>query len=828
MHKPHLTVHSKKGYAPFQWLTNSDHRPVFLDIQFSALFRDAPPIVSLDNGSRGIKSNDIQRCKLFISKFHDHLTFNNAELQLQSIKDDTATTEDVERFDKLIGQAGTSAEQQCKKRRPKFYSVSLHQLRIQTSIAKMHWKNLQHNRISSSTSLQHRLDRANISMTLHHDATTARDSYYDYQRQLREASKESYELRDQELRQKINSKHEAGTESYGKRLKALRKGEATRRAWQTMKFLKMGNVIQQSIDRIDIPATWPSQQEFDPLHTHQDPKESIAWKTITNPDDIEFYIRMRNRGHFGQAQGTPFTEVPLSEEINWAADTATSNEILAGHRQIDDISSIPQCQALLDACQAATALNALPAEITIEEFKGKIKSWRETTTTSPSGRHLGRYKALLTNIESHSLEADTPKDYYTNQQMFIIESIVAIINYCIRHNYTLNRWKKIINTMIFKETGNYKIHRLRVIHIYEADFNLLLAIKWRQLLHYANMEGLINKGLFGGRPGCKAQSLVFLEELKYDISYCAHRTLFNFDNDATSCYDRIIMALASIINRKYGLHQKVVALHANTLQQANFHLRTIQGISQQSYSHCVQFPIYGSGQGSGNSPAIWLFISSTLCDVHNRISKGASFTTPCGRETTKLLMVAFVDDSTGTYNNFLPQDELHIQTLLSNAQQDCQSWNDLLWCSGGKLELPKCSYHILRFEFLPNGTPRPIRDNSDLNLTVKDAETGQLIHIPSRRTAQDPGTLEIPNRAQGQNTAPSVDIEGKTNCIDDRNRSVISTWRRFGISHHILRQFKVCTSAMLLPTKNLGQGRGEISTDYSSQARIQQEYRQAN
>ena len=369
-----------------------------------------------------------------------------------------------------------------------------------------------------------------------------------------------------------------------------------------------------------------------------------------------------------------------------------------------------------------------------------MTKWRESTTTSPSGRHLGRYKALLTKLptSNNDHKATIP---YSDQQIFIISAIIAVINYCIHHKYTLSRWQTVINTMIFKESGNYKIHRLRVIHIYEADFNLLLAIKWRQLLQYANMQGLINDGLFGGRPGCEAQSLVFLEELKYDTSYCSRRTLFNFDNDATSCYDRIIVALASIINRKYGLNQRIVALHANTLQQAKFHLRTINGISEQSYSHSLQFPIYGSGQGSGNSPAIWLFISSTLCDVHHQVSHGASFTTPHGAETVKLSMVAFVDDSTGTYNEFQPQSEPDITTMLPHAQHDCQTWNDLLWCSGGKLELTKCSYHVLRFEFLPNGVPKPVRDCTDLHLNVIDAETGEAIQIPSKQPDEPHKTL---------------------------------------------------------------------------------------
>ena len=118
------------------------------------------------------------------------------------------------------------------------------------------------------------------------------------------------------------------------------------------------------------------------------------------------------------------------------------------------------------------------------------------------------------------------------------------MNYCIKNGYVLKRWKTIINTMIFKESGNYKIHRLRVIHIYEADFNLMLAIKWRQLMHHADSSDLIYPGQYGGRPGCEAQSLVLLEELKNDISLLTRRNLVNFDNDAASCYDRIIISLA--------------------------------------------------------------------------------------------------------------------------------------------------------------------------------------------------------------------------------------------------------------------------------------------
>ena len=197
--------------------------------------------------------------------------------------------------------------------------------------------------------------------------------------------------------------------------------------------------------------------------------------------------------------------------------------------------------------------------------------------------------------------------------------------------------------------------RLRVIHIYEADFNLILAVKWRDLLRTADAKQLLNEGQYGGRPGCEAQSLTLLEELKYDLSYLTRRTLFNFDNDATSCYDRIIVSLASIVI--YVMNRKTLALQAATLQQALFLLKTSSGISTTHYSPSDRFPIFGTGQGSGNSPSIWLFISSTLFDTHNSLAHGATFVSPDGNHQVQFSMVGFVDDSTGTCNDFRPQEE---------------------------------------------------------------------------------------------------------------------------------------------------------------------------
>jgi hypothetical protein len=173
----------------------------------------------------------------------------------------------------------------------------------------------------------------------------------------------------------------------------------------------------------------------------------------------------------------------------------------------------------------------------------------------------------------------------------------------------------------------------------------------------------------------------FLEELKNKISYASQKSLINFDNDAASCYDRIIPALASLIGRKYGLHWNVVFAHATTLAETKYKLKTSLGISDKFYAKCQAFPIYGTGQGSGNSPAIWHTISSTLFSCHQQQAYGAYFCSPNQQMSVSLSMIGFMDDSTGQVNSFLVTEQPSPEFLQSIMQHNAQLWSDLLWVS---------------------------------------------------------------------------------------------------------------------------------------------------
>ena len=71
--------------------------------------------------------------------------------------------------------------------------------------------------------------------------------------------------------------------------------------------------------------------------------------------------------------------------------------------------------------------------------------------------------------------------------------------------------------MIYKEQGNVKIHRLRVIHMYEVDYNFLIGAVWREAIQHAQKLGKINQGQYRGYPGRDCTSVIYLEELRRDI-----------------------------------------------------------------------------------------------------------------------------------------------------------------------------------------------------------------------------------------------------------------------------------------------------------------------
>ena len=76
--------------------------------------------------------------------------------------------------------------------------------------------------------------------------------------------------------------------------------------------------------------------------------------------------------------------------------------------------------------------------------------------------------------------------------------------------------------------------------------------------------------------------------------------------------------------------------------------------------------------------------------------------TPDGSITVTLNMIGFVDDSTMITSGHPSISE---EELLERIQHDAQLWHDLLWTSGGNLELEKCGYHCVFYKYDENDQP---------------------------------------------------------------------------------------------------------------------------
>ena len=712
-------------YEPFLYRLKGDHRAFYFDIEEKHLFgneKESP----YDPEKRTFASKDRKAVALYLKGVDKHLQANNIYTRIANLmKDNEPNHSEAELIDREITRACEHGSNQCKTQPMDYWSIDLHVLKQELSV--MGQFKYRRKRRLRSTALIKRAINMGIQINENMQLEEIEKRITDIREKATKIHREAAKRRDEMLLELANMAEDVEDSKKANAIRQLRLIEKKIRAFRRLNFQRKKTIDGGGISRLQVPTSWPTAEEYDEETEYnlEDPKtvdkdETSQWREAKCPKEIEFLLRLRNQRHFGQAEtdGTPFTTESMKHKFNWNASTNEAELVLQGEYEDEEITEITRL--MLDNLTRITDVDDSPKFLTTEEFKGKFRVWRESTSTSPSGRHLGHYKALVVTIDRSLKEEE--REELRNIQEAITKCYVHMINYAIKHKYSLERWKTIVNMMIYKEPGNVKIHRLRVIHLYEADLSLLLGVKWRTVMQNAVQQKTLHQGQYGGLPGRDCTSLTYLEELRFDCAALTRRSLANFDNDATACYDRILMAIASLSGRKYGIHKNVIFVHAKTLEEAEFKLKISTKVSNTSYKHCIKFPIHGTGQGSSNSPMIWCFISCILFDSHEEQAHGILFETPDQELVVKMTLVGFVDDSTSSTG---ANDSDTLQDLIRKMKEDAQLWHDLLWCSGGKLELSKCGYHIVHYNFDDSGIPRLMHHPSE-KIILTDAAGGDV------------------------------------------------------------------------------------------------------
>ncbi len=313
-------------------------------------------------------------------------------------------------------------------------------------------------------------------------------------------------------------------EQVAKEIKELIKREQRRRMYR-----KIGHCLQPEsfnfggLSRGDIPAGTDQ-----PYPQGPDPKNwSGLWTTVTNPEEIAMHVCAANTRQYHQATNTPFATEPLAFYIGSEADTLGADNLLRGNMPPDDTTHLLQPETIQLLRTVATnnmqhAHPGLDINISVEAFQSCYKAVKENTSSSPSGHHVGHYKAAAMN------------DHLT-----AIHAMMRTIPF--RAGFSPQKWRRVVDIMLEKQPGNSQIHRLRILALLESDFNQAVhIIIARQLSFHLEDNNMVPAMQYGSREGRQCVSAVLNKQLTHDIIDHKKSTAVFIENDATGCYDRMV------------------------------------------------------------------------------------------------------------------------------------------------------------------------------------------------------------------------------------------------------------------------------------------------
>jgi hypothetical protein len=286
-----------------------------------------------------------------------------------------------------------------------------------------------------------------------------------------------------------------------------------------------------------------------------------TWRRITDQREIETTLLNRNIKHFQQANSTPFANGKLLKTFGYRGVNQASSDLIENNKLPDELEAEDEFVKLFINKLSEGKINSIDQDISFEEFKQTIDKWNESTTMSPSRRHLGHYKLIS------KLQINDENNQQVNMSENILRTIYNIMMSAIKLGEPIDRWKKITTCMIEKTVGVAKINKLRVIHIFEADYNLILKCMWaRKAVWESHKKNLLNVSQAGSRPGGRAIEVAVQKEMKYTYAKLTRTPLATIDNGAKSCFDRILCNIAMLVSQYYGVPIDYCKLQSTTLQ----------------------------------------------------------------------------------------------------------------------------------------------------------------------------------------------------------------------------------------------------------------------
>ena len=172
--------------------------------------------------------------------------------------------------------------------------------------------------------------------------------------------------------------------------------------------------------------------------------EISGWRSVTSPTELFNTLIASNIKHFSQAKYTPFVTGNLAQYLHPFEQNQFSESILQGMVNLAHLSLNASIHACIKEMRFPLGENgADPVDNTIsaEDFLAGFKQLSEDLSSSPSGCHLGHYKAALDDPELCTMYA-------------------TVISIPFQHGITLHQWTSARQVMLEKTKGCAQIDKL--------------------------------------------------------------------------------------------------------------------------------------------------------------------------------------------------------------------------------------------------------------------------------------------------------------------------------------------------------------------------------
>ena len=404
----------------------------------------------------------------------------------------------------------------------------------------------------------------------------------------------------------------------------------------------------------------------------------------TKKEDIEEACMSENRKRFSQVRNSPPMQQEVTSLVGFNAEKEFAEEILNGTADLMRIND-KHLRTVLEFMRRPNVIwerGMLSGEISIEEH---ISGWKK--------------QKRKTSSERSTLEFNDMKAAALGRKMATIDRNLRQLPY--RHGFSPANHSTFTDFQILKKAAVLDVEKMRTIQLMPAAFNMNNKKTGRDVMANAEKFDLLPDEQAGSRKNHRSNLTALNKVLTNDIIRARRIPSVIIFNDAKSCYDRIVLWVASLALRRLGATIESTLEMTKTVQSASHKICTAYGDSTNTYGgQDIYPPLQGVGQGNGAGPAIWVAISAVLLTILRAKGFGLSILSAISLKALVLAGFAFVDDADIIH----AADDHHTcnREVLKRAQETITLWEGTLSATGGAIGAEdgnKAFWYFLDFQF---------------------------------------------------------------------------------------------------------------------------------